>query len=217
MIHSGGRRALGWTALAAGLGASALGVVLAVQAARPPANVGTVPAAISTPSTPPPVSPAPVKTRAMTGWAAPSRVTIGATRVDAPVDPAGVLADRQLAIPDDPRRLGWWIGSATPGSPQGTVLMAGHVDTADRGPGALFRLESLPMGSTIAVLAGDRTTTYRAVARRSYDKRKLPADLFDATGAPRLILVTCGGTFHDGSYSHNVVVYAEPVVAGAGT
>jgi hypothetical protein len=232
MMRSESRRVLGWAALAAGLGASALAVLLAVQAARPPADVGVLPAAappppvrIASPSAPPPpariASPsAPpagdaANGNALTGWAAPARITIGALRVNAPVDPVGVRADRALAVPDDPDRIGWWIGSATPGSPRGTVLLAGHVDTAGNGPGALFRLESMPMGSTVQVWAGGRTTSYRAVARRSFDKRKLPADLFDPATAPRLVLVTCGGTFHAGTYSHNVVVYAEPVRAAS--
>ncbi|MEV4352666.1 class F sortase, partial [Actinoplanes sp. NPDC049596] len=144
-------------------------------------------------------------------WAPPTRVKIGGLRVDAPVTAVGVNADRSLAVPDNPAQLGWWIGSATPGSPRGTVLVAGHVDTAADGPGALFRLETLPLGATIQLRAGDRVVAYKAVARRSYSKQRLPADLFRDDTAPRLALVTCGGTFHHGVYSHNVVVYAEPV------
>jgi hypothetical protein len=91
------------------------------------------------------------------------------------------------------------------------VVIAGHVDTAEDGPGALIRLEDLRLDAPIEVRAGDRVVRYRAVARRSYAKQRLPADLFRAGTAPRLVLITCGGTFSDGAYSHNVVVYAEPI------
>ncbi|MEV6491451.1 class F sortase [Actinoplanes sp. NPDC051633] len=209
-----GRRVLGWVTLVAGLGASAAAVGLAVQSASPPADAGELPAAqpaASAPAMSATREPIREQVQEPPPWAAPSRIRIAGLRVDVPVQAAGVRPDRALDVPEDPERLGWWIGSATPGSPRGTVLVAGHVDTAEDGPGALFRLETLPMGARIEVRAGDRTVTYRAVARRSYDKQRLPDGLFAAGGPPRLALVTCGGTFHKGVYSHNVVVYAEPV------
>ncbi len=205
-----GRRSAGWVALAAGLSASVAGVVLAVQAGRPAADAGRLPAAVAIPVPAPTPSDSPAAVPDPPAWATPTRVTIGGLRVDAPVAAVGVRADGSLAVPDDPDRLGWWIGSATPGSPRGTVVIAGHVDTAQDGPGALARLEKLPLGAPIEVRAGDRVVQYRAVARRSYAKQRLPAELFRTGTAPRLALVTCGGTFRDGTYSHNVVVYAEP-------
>ena len=215
--RTGGRRTAGWAALAAGLSASVAGVVLAGQAGRPPADAGQVPAAIAVPVP----GPAPQESRVRVpgppavpdppAWATPTRVTIGGLRVDAPVEAVGVRGDGSLAVPDDPDRLGWWIGSATPGSPRGTVVIAGHVDTAEDGPGALVRLAELPVGAPVEVRAGDRVVRYRAVARRSYAKQRLPADLFRTGTMPRLALVTCGGTFSQGTYSHNVIVYAEPI------
>ena len=211
-----GRRALGLTTLVAGLGASAAAVVLAVQSASPPADAGRVPVAEPAPSAAPTKTSTAGTARAarraveLPAWSAPTRVSIAALGIDAAAQAVGVGPDRALDVPENPEKLGWWIGSATPGSPRGTVLMAGHVDTAEDGRGALFRLEKLPIGAPIEVRAGDRTITYRTVARRSYDKQRLPKTLFNAGGAPQLALVTCGGTFKDGVYSHNVVVYAEP-------
>ena len=66
-------------------------------------------------------------------------------------------------------------------------------------------------GTAASAAPSHQAQAYRAVARRSYVKRKLPADLFRTDTAPRLVLITCGGSFADGTYSHNVVVYAEPV------
>ena len=63
----------------------------------------------------------------------------------------------------------------------------------------------------IEVRTTDGVVAYRAVARRSYTKRRLPGDLFRTDTTSRLVLITCGGAFSDGAYSHNVVLYAEPL------
>jgi hypothetical protein len=202
-----GRRAAGWTTLVAGLGALAVGLVLLLRPPAAPADAGVLPpvvvAAAPTAPTDHPVERAPAL------WT-PAEVAIGRLDVTAPVDAVGVTGDGALDVPDDPDRLGWWIGSALPGDRRGTVLIAGHVDTARDGKGALYRLESLPVGAGIKVGAGDRSVAYRVEARRSYVKSKLPEDLFRRDTEPRLVLVTCGGAFRNGSYDHNVVVYAVP-------
>ncbi|MGK5684096.1 class F sortase [Actinoplanes sp. URMC 104] len=218
---AGGRRALGLGLLAAGVCALTVGIATLHEPGRVPAAAGTLPAPSFTVPGPassasaPSVAPSRSATRGARDLPAavtmPTRVTIGDLDVDAPIDPAGVARDRELRIPEDPSRLGWWIGSARPGEPTGTVLIAGHVDTAADGRGALFELENLKMGARIQVRSGATTHEYRAVARRSYVKSRLPADLFRPATSPRLVLITCGGDFHDGAYSHNVVLYAEPV------
>jgi hypothetical protein len=203
---AGGRRVTGWAAFAAGLGALAAGLAVMTGPVRPPADAGTTPPPVTVPAARGPVPVAAPVRQLFT----PSRVTIAGRRIAAPVEPVGVRSGGALAIPEDPGRLGWWIGSALPGARRGTVVVAGHVDTATRGAGALFRLEQVSMGARIDVRAGGRTIRYTAVARRSYPKRRLPAELFRTDTAPRLVLITCGGAFHDGSYSHNVVLFAEP-------
>jgi hypothetical protein len=48
---------------------------------------------------------------------------------------------------------------------------------------------------------------------RTYPKETgLPASAFARDGAPRLVLITCGGPFDaaTGNYEDNVVVYATP-------
>jgi hypothetical protein len=208
---AGGRRVLGAVSLAAGLCALAVGIATLNAPGRVPASAGTLPVVA------PASSPAPSASRSRKPAVAPAaptlptRVAIAKLGVDAPVDPSGVAPDGELRIPENPERLGWWIGSARPGEPNGTVLIAGHVDTASAGRGALFALETLPMGALIRVRTSTSAQQYKAVARRSYAKRRLPADLFRPGTPPRLVLITCGGDFHDGAYSHNVVVYAEPV------
>jgi hypothetical protein len=207
-----GQRLAGWTALAVGLATLIVGAVLLRDPAIE-ADVGAVPAAVvAGPPRPHPSRSAAAgrSSQASLPGATPERVVIGALGISAPVDPVAVTNDGSLLIPDDPARLGWWIGSAVPGAARGTVVIAGHVDTAEAGPGALFKLEGVRMGARIKVRTDDREVIYRTVARRSYAKRHLPADLFRAGTAPRLALITCGGTFAHGTYSHNVVLYAVP-------
>ncbi len=120
-----------------------------------------------------------------------------------------------LRPPDDPSRLGWWIGSSPPGADRGSTVIAGHVDSAVAGPGALYRLAELPADSEIIVRAADRgAVTYRVTGRQFYSKAdRLPTELFDFSGRPLLVLITCGGEFDaaTGSYEENVVVTADPV------
>jgi hypothetical protein len=225
---TGGQRLAGRAALASGVAAMVVGAALLVPARGAP-DVGALPAgtpgalpagALAAPPRSANTSGAAIVgvTAAPTGSHAvepaggpPLRLRIPALGVVADVDPAGVGNAGQLLVPDDPRRVGWWIGSAMPGATNGTVLIAGHVDTAAAGPGALFGLEDLHPGADIVVDDADGHQAYRMVARRSYAKRALPADLFDPQSPYRLVLVTCGGEFSGGSYARNVVVYAEPV------
>jgi sortase family protein len=202
-----GRRAAGWTTLVAGLGALAVGLVLLLRPPAPPPDAGTLPPVTAVASPEKPAGEPGGRTTGPGLWT-PERLAIGALDLKAPVDPVGVTGDGALDVPDDPDRLGWWIGSALPGDRTGTVLIAGHVDTARDGPGALYRLESLRIGSRIDVRAGDRTVAYRVTARRSYAKTRLPQSLFRRDATAQLALVTCGGAFRDGTYDHNVVVYA---------
>jgi hypothetical protein len=179
------------------------------QAVHPAGDAPTTPPpaagnrSAAEPSAGPPPPPAPQL---------PVRLVIPALAVTAPVVDAPVTAAGSLRVPDDPSRVGWWTGGAQPGAATGTLLLAGHVD--DRaGPGALFHLAQLSVGAAVYV-DGDRNRYgYRITARRTYLKQRLPATLFDRTTAHRLVLITCGGRFHDDHYDDNVVVYAEPAPA----
>jgi hypothetical protein len=218
----------------AGSAAVVTGLALMVTPTGGHADAGTVPTTASTPpptvvaatggppvaSPPPPAAPAtggppvasppPPAAPAGTGPEPPVRLDIPAIGVSADVVDVRVLASGALAVPDDPRRVGWWVGGALPGAATGTLVLAGHVDDRLR-RGALFRLSELPVGATVYVDGATGRFGYRVAARRAYPKRRLPAEVFDRTAAHRLVLITCGGAFHNGHYDDNVVVYATPV------
>jgi hypothetical protein len=168
----------------------------------PPAHTGGSPEPAAAQETPVPVSPSEL----------PQRLRLSTLGVDAPVQPVLTGPDRQLGVPESPSVVGWWSAGAAPGSRHGTVVLDGHVDTRSAGPGALFRVADLRPGDPIEVTSTHSTTRYRIAAVRSYPKASLPADLFDRTGHPRLVLITCGGSFNDSTreYDDNIVAYAVP-------
>jgi hypothetical protein len=123
-------------------------------------------------------------------------------------------AGGDLPVPADPHLVGWWTGSARPGAPEGSVVMDGHIDSAREGPGALFYLTDLGTGDVLVVTTTRGQVSYRVIGRRVYAKATgLPPDLFQATPAPRLVLISCGGPFdrRTRSYQENLVVFAVPV------
>jgi hypothetical protein len=144
----------------------------------------------------------------------PTRVQIEHLGIDAPVYPSAIdLKQGVLDVPSQITRLGWWIDGMTPGSKSGAVLIAGHVDSATAGAGALFNLKSAQRGDTIRVTTeSGRTFAYRVVSVQTMLKENLPTDIFSRNGRPRLVLVTCGGPFDTAirHYRDNVVVTAVP-------
>jgi hypothetical protein len=176
----------------------------AATLASPAATLASPAATLASPA-PPVVGPP--------GPEPPVRLLIPALAVSAAVTDAPVEASGRLAVPADPRRVGWWVGGALAGAPTGTLALAGHVDDRS-GPGALFRLRELPVGAAVYVDGHARRHAYRVVARRTYRKQHLPAAVFDRDVPHRLVLITCGGAFRAGRYEDNVVVYAEPIPPG---
>lgn len=182
----------------------------------PTASIPGAPSASSAASTPTsePSSPSSGRVVALPDLSfEPTRLTIASLQVSAPVVPVKVDAGGGLTIPDDPATIGWWSGGAAPGSPVGTVLAAGHVDSAQLGRGALFHLSQAPIGAIVTVSAEGHRQSYRVTARRRYLKTDLPwRTLFAQTATPRLVLVTCGGDFDSRTrhYTDNVVVLAVP-------
>lgn len=162
-------------------------------------RVGEVPAAVAVA----PRSPVP-----------PGRLGFPSAGVGAEVVPVGVLPSGDLQLPEDPARVGWWVGGALPGQSRGTVVLAGHMDGLRRS-GAMSALLSVEENDVVRVedlrgLAHD----YRVVARRLSPRQGLDPALFATGGSHRLVLITCGGTFDAdaGRYTDNIVVVAEPVL-----
>jgi sortase (surface protein transpeptidase) len=145
----------------------------------------------------------------------PRRLTIPAIDVDAAVRATGIdEATGELDVPRSVDTVGWYRFGPELAAGAGSVVIAGHVDSAEQGQGAFFRLRDLRAGDRVTVTGpGGETRVYTVDSRRVYAKSSAPMDrLFARDGPPRLTLITCGGTFdrRDGHYRDNVVVTAGP-------
>jgi Sortase domain len=175
------------------------------EPAVPEPGAGALPQPAAHPAAPVPLAAVPV----------PVRLVVPGAGVDAPVDPVGVTGDGLLQLPDDVHRVGWYRFGPAPGEPDGTAVLAGHVDAWDQGLGALGRLRGVDPGQVVEVAdSAGGVTRWQVVTRRLVGKQDVPlAQLFARTGPPRLVLLTCGGPFDERlrSYRDNLVVVAEPV------
>ena len=168
--------------------------VTALASASPSASV-RVPAAAS-----PPVS-----------------LRIPAMDLTATVAAVGVDAHGDFDVPPSVDRVGWYRFGPSLSDKSGSIVIAGHVDSAAQGKGAFFKLGSLTPGDkvTLRSAAGD-TVDFKVVARELYAKTKIPLEKYFArAGALRLTLITCGGPFDRRTrhYRDNVVVTATPIAS----
>lgn len=143
---------------------------------------------------------------------APVRVVVADLGIDMPVEPEGVDDQGRMALPGDALTAGWYRHGPAPASAAGATVVAAHVDDPVRvGPFAALRDVAVGTGVEVVDAAGT-PHRYTVTEVRSIPKSELPAGaVFDRTGDPRLVLVTCGGRWDPGqrSYTENVVVTAE--------
>jgi sortase (surface protein transpeptidase) len=123
----------------------------------------------------------------------------------------------------------WYRGSAVPGSPS-TALIAGHVSGPGGGPGAFARIDDLRPGDPVVVhdSRNGLAVSFAVTESRTYsiDEAAEPTALARIYGAgpvagrapqpspdglARLTLITCAGTFRNGTHDHRLVVYATRV------
>lgn len=188
----------------------------------PQSSTGTLPPASPSTSAGSPVSPpnsSPVASAPQARHPfAPLRVQVLGSGINARVVPVGVAGDGMLVVPQDVREVGWWREGAAAGSGSGTVVLVGHVDSAQQGAGAFFPLRRLKPGDRVVLTGADgERAVYVVSARRQYPKSSLPRnEVFGQGSAPRLVLLTCGGRFDTATrhYEDNLVVYATPLARG---
>jgi Sortase domain len=156
-----------------------------------------------------------------------SLLVIPALQVRAPLVPTGASGAPQTAslmIPPDIHTVGWWNGivhdgdqivhedAPAPGQP-GVAVIAGHIDSAAAGPGALYHLGELKPGDVVKILDSTGHQSIWTVTRapQANLKTQLPPELWVTSGPPQLALVTCGGPFDQstGHYLDNVIVWAK--------
>ncbi|MEV4415759.1 class F sortase [Catellatospora sp. NPDC049609] len=143
----------------------------------------------------------------------PVAVRIPALGVAAPVDPVGIdAATGRFAVPQDVGRVGWYEHGPGWDAGTGAIVLAGHVDSAAQGGGALFGLRKVKVGDLVELTAPEGTVRrFRIAAVEQRHKAGLEwHDYFVRDGHPRLVLITCGGPFNPNTrrYRDNIVVTA---------
>ena len=200
------------------LGGSGMFIYLSQESAPIPTRAyGPVAGAEVSVSTPMTVAPPTATGAVVVPQLGPNALSIPSLGMTAPLDVLGV-EDGQLVLPE-PERLTLFKDGSYPGDPQGTVLVAGHVNSYSLGRGALYHLAEINEGATIWVTdATGRLHEYRVVGLQLLLKQALPRSLFSRLGDPKLVVVTCGGDIvntPDGRhYASNVIVTAVPVGGG---
>lgn len=183
-------------------------------AAPPPVAAGVVEspsAAVPGTADPSAVEPDPV------GNFSPGTLTMDRISITAPIVEATV-PDGVLTPPEDVSKVGIWMGGAPLDSKTGTTLLAGHVNMAGQGNGALFDLSLMKPGDLLKTTdSGGVVTQWRVT--RVVDRPKadgVEESVLDGPAGPRkLAVVTCGGELDYangvGNYEDNVYVYADAV------
>lgn len=142
----------------------------------------------------------------------PYRLRIPELDVDAAIVAVEVDDEGVLGIPADPLEVGWWSEGPAPGTGQGTSIIAGHVNTAARGPGALATVDRLGPGDTIVIEGWGEPRQFEVETVQVYEKSQLPDSAFDQRIEGRLAIVSCSGLDEEtGQYRENLIVYAAPV------
>ena len=195
------------------------GVVACQSQAEPSFGGPTVTALASASPTPAKVPSVPVRKGDLPASGAdeePAKLIVPDLDLDATVSAVGIDEKTgDFAVPPSVDRVGWYRYGPGFSAKAGSIVIAGHVDSADQGKGAFFKLGSLSSGDRISLAdEAGKTREFAVVARERYAKTKIPLDKYFARdGDLRLTLITCGGPFDaaTGHYRDNVVVTATPV------
>ena len=215
-------RQRGWTLLASAVALTCAACGSTAGAATPPPSSPPAPSSAAAPT------PSPAAAADLLGSAS---ATLDALRADEARRPVSVLVpgvsqpaaveerttdpvSGGLDLPKDPTVVAWWASGAVPGAGSGSVVLAAHV-SYDGETGPFTRLSHVAPGTQVVVTSADGSVhSYAVQSTRNAPKTALDrAELFRTTGAPALVLVTCGGPYDSRThtFAENVVVTAVPV------
>src|SRR5947209_2091949 len=147
------------TAVTASVAAVCAGVLIAVgfpllwsndARTKPSFGAGVAGRLAQAPVTQPSASPTPPPTPSPAALP-PLQLSIAGAGITAPIVPVGVDPSGAVSIPEDVKTVGWYRFSAVPGSAAGSIVLVGHVDSAQQGTGAFFRLPAVSAGDRVSL------------------------------------------------------------------
>ena len=134
-----------------------------------------------------------------------------------PVRSVSTRPDGLLDVPDDVRTAGWWRGGSRLGDPFGATLIAAHIDSQTQGLGPYVELLRAERDDEIRVRSAHLVQHFRVTSLRLVPRSSLTGEtgIFSASGARRLVMVTCAGPFDPdrGGYQNLAIVTARPTSA----
>ena len=138
-----------------------------------------------------------------------SRIRIPRINVDAPIQQKGIKPDGTMESPNGPDDVAWY-GFTPKSGLGGNAVYSGHVDYINHGPAVFWDLKKLQDGDQIEVLLIDGVVLqYQVSAIQLYDTDDIPMqEVLAQTATESVTLITCGGDFAAGSYSHRLVLRA---------
>ena len=145
----------------------------------------------------------------------PARLAIPAVDVAAQVRPVGMGAGRSMQVPFDIGVVGWFDRSVYPTSEIGHTVLVGHRDGSTDPNGVFRNLGALRKGDEVTVHdLADREIRYVVTSTDLLSDAvfaESAEQIFRTSGAHRLILISCGGSYDAarGGYQSNVVVVAK--------
>ena len=132
-----------------------------------------------------------------------------------PIRTVSTRSDGGLAVPHDIRTAGWWRGGSRLGDPFGSTLVAAHVDSTTQGLGPGAALLAVRPHQRFVLTSATLRQVFRTTSLRLVPRSELAGErcLSSASGARRLVLVTCAPPFVParGGYQNLAVVSAVPV------
>ncbi|WP_019121343.1 class F sortase [Brevibacillus massiliensis] len=180
------------------------------SAAEPPDTAQpalTPPMEITQPApTPPAQKPAPKRI-----GITPARLQIPSIKLNAPVEPVGVLKNGQMGVPKAFDRVGILMPWTKPGE-NGSAVIAGHLDHYT-GPAVFYGLKKLkPQDKVIVSDKNGRKLNFVVKSVEFFPPAKAPRQrVFGESDTPRLNLITCAGKFNKKTQQHSLrlVVFTQ--------
>lgn len=141
---------------------------------------------------------------------APASVRIPSIGVHAAIEHAGLMPDGQMENPTTWDAVAWYSHGPRPGA-SGSAVLAGHLDS-ETGTAVFWDLHTLKPGDTVDVIdVYGSVRTFTVTRNEAFSTTNVPMEeLFSPDGAPRIVLVTCEGSWSDaGGYDERQAVFAE--------
>ena len=142
----------------------------------------------------------------------PLRIRIPKLKIDTLIEPVGKDEQGHMAAPRDAQMVSWYQDNATT-SAQMNMVLAGHVDDAQGGPGVFAKLTTLSAGDTIEIqTVSGKTQEYFVFEHKSYPYDTAPLEeIFGPSDEQNLVMITCSGEWDEitRNYSQREVIYAK--------